>query len=74
MLDSRSSPREQASEPPSYGAIFVSNLPEAIGSASEMRAAGTHAAAIRRLWLLVALICAAATVAGYAIAGNARVS
>jgi len=49
-------------------AIFVSNLPEAIGSATEMRAAGTPAAAIRRLWLLVALVCTAATVAGYAIA------
>jgi zinc transporter, ZIP family len=49
-------------------AIFVSNLPEAIGSSTEMRAAGTPAAAIRRLWLLVALICTAATVAGYAIA------
>jgi zinc transporter, ZIP family len=49
-------------------AIFVSNLPEAIGSSTEMRAAGTPAAAIRRLWLLVALICIAATVAGYAIA------
>ncbi len=30
-------------------AIFVSNLPEAIGSASDMRAAGTRPAAIRRL-------------------------
>jgi ZIP family zinc transporter len=49
-------------------AIFVSNLPEAIGSSTEMRAAGTTAAAIRRLWLLVALICIGATVAGYAIA------
>ena len=45
-------------------AIFVSNLPEAIGSSTEMRAAGTRPAAIRRLWLLVALICAAATVVG----------
>jgi zinc transporter, ZIP family len=51
-------------------AIFVSNLPEAIGSSTEMRAAGTRPAAIRRLWLLVALICAASTVAGYAIADN----
>jgi ZIP family zinc transporter len=49
-------------------AIFVSNLPEAIGSSTEMRAAGRRPAAIRRLWLIVALICAAATVAGYAIA------
>jgi ZIP family zinc transporter len=51
-------------------AIFVSNLPEAIGSSTEMRAAGTRPRAIRRLWLLVALICASATVAGYAIADN----
>jgi ZIP family zinc transporter len=49
-------------------AIFVSNLPEAIGSSTEMRAAGTQASTIRRLWLLVALICVAATVGGYAIA------
>ncbi|WP_217922085.1 ZIP family metal transporter [Miltoncostaea oceani] len=51
-------------------AIFVSNLPEAIGSATDMRAAGTPAAAIRRLWVIVAVICTAATVAGYAIADN----
>jgi len=51
-------------------AIFISNLPEAIGSSTEMRAAGTHPAAIRRLWLLVALICTAATVAAYAIADS----
>jgi ZIP family zinc transporter len=51
-------------------AIFVSNLPEAIGSSTEMRAAGRRPATIRRLWLLVALICAAATVVGYAIADN----
>jgi zinc transporter, ZIP family len=51
-------------------AIFVSNLPEAIGSSTDMRAAGTHAGAIRRLWLLVALICTAATVAGYALADS----
>ena len=49
-------------------AIFVSNLPEAIGSSTEMRAAGTNAAAVRRLWLIVALTCTAATVAGYALA------
>jgi zinc transporter, ZIP family len=51
-------------------AIFVSNLPEAIGSSTEMRAAGTRPGAIRRLWLVVALICAASTVVGYAIADN----
>jgi zinc transporter, ZIP family len=51
-------------------AIFVSNLPEAIGSATEMVAAGTRPSAIRRLWLLVALIGAAATVMGYAVADS----
>jgi zinc transporter, ZIP family len=51
-------------------AIFVSNLPEAIGSSSEMRAAGTRPAAIRRLWLLIALVCTLATVLGWAIAKN----
>jgi zinc transporter, ZIP family len=51
-------------------AIFVSNLPEAIGSSTEMRASGTHPSAIRRLWMLVAGICAAATVVGYAVADN----
>jgi ZIP family zinc transporter len=51
-------------------AIFVSNLPEAIGSSTEMRAAGKPPATIRRLWILVALICATATVGGYVIADN----
>jgi len=49
-------------------AIFVSNLPEAIGSATEMRAAGTRPATIRRLWIAVALVCTLASVAGYALA------
>jgi zinc transporter, ZIP family len=51
-------------------AIFVSNLPEGIGSSAEMRAAGTDASKIRRLWLVVAVICTAATVVGFAIADN----
>ncbi|HWH96074.1 MAG TPA: hypothetical protein VNT03_19580 [Baekduia sp.] len=49
-------------------AIFVSNLPEAIGSSTDMRGAGTSGRAIRRLWLLVAVVCALATIVGYAIA------
>ena len=52
-------------------AIFVSNLPEAIGSASQMRAAQRPPAVIRRLWLAVAAICVLATVGGYAIADTA---
>lgn len=49
-------------------AIFVSNLPEALGSASELRAAGRSPAAIRRLWVAVAALCTAATVLGYGVA------
>jgi ZIP family zinc transporter len=51
-------------------AIFVSNLPEGFGSSTEMRAAGIQPAKIRRLWIVVALICTAATVAGFAIADS----
>jgi len=57
-------------------AIFVSNLPEALGSATDMREAGRSREAILRLWLLVAAICAVATVIGYlaadAISADAR--
>jgi ZIP family zinc transporter len=49
-------------------AIFVSNLPEAIGSATEMHGAGTSRVRIYRLWIAVAVICMLATVIGYAIA------
>jgi ZIP family zinc transporter len=49
-------------------AIFVSNVPEAVGSASDMRADGYSSAAIARLWIVVAVLCTLATVAGYAIA------
>jgi ZIP family zinc transporter len=52
-------------------AIFVSNLPEAIGSASEMSVAGTPRSKILRIWVSVAAICALASVAGYAIADAA---
>ena len=52
-------------------AIFVSNLPEAVGSATEMRAAGRSRAAICGLWIIVAMICTLATVAGYGIADAA---
>ena len=49
-------------------AIFVSNLPEAIGSASEMRAAGTASRSVLALWCAVAAICALASAAGYGLA------
>ena len=49
-------------------AIFVSNLPEAIGSATDMRAAGTPPRQIRLLWFAVAGLCALATPLGYFLA------
>lgn len=57
-------------------AIFVSNLPEALGSADDMSKGGKPREAILRLWLLVAAICALASLAGYLLAdsvgGNGR--
>ena len=51
-------------------AIFVSNLPEAVGSATDMREAGTSKRQIRLLWLAVAGFCALATPLGYLLAGT----
>jgi zinc transporter, ZIP family len=57
-------------------AIFISNLPEAMGSASDMRENGRSSRSILGLWLVVAAICTLATVVGFAIAdaggGNFR--
>jgi ZIP family zinc transporter len=50
------------------GAVFVSNLPEAVGSATDMRAAGTPVRQIRLLWITVAALCALATPLGYLLA------
>jgi zinc transporter, ZIP family len=52
-------------------AIFVSNLPEAVGGASEMQGAGERRRRVVRLWVGVAAVCALATPAGYAIADSA---
>jgi ZIP family zinc transporter len=52
-------------------AVFVSNLPESVGSATEMRAAGRPPRDIILLWIAIASICALSTVGGYAIADAA---
>jgi len=49
-------------------AIFISNLPEAIGSASEMHDAGRGRRPIIELWLAVAVVVTLATVAGWGLA------
>ena len=51
-------------------AIFISNLPEAVGSATEMLDAGRPRAAILRLWIVVAVICTLATLVGFVIADD----
>ena len=53
------------------GAIFVSNLPEAIGSATAMRGAGRSRRDVIVLWAAVALICTLASGIGFAIADAA---
>jgi ZIP family zinc transporter len=57
-------------------AIYVSNLPEAIGSATEMDRTGVGRRRVIGLWCAVAAVCALASVFGYAIAdatsGNLR--
>jgi len=60
-------------EPISIGlvvAIFVSNLPEAIGSATAMRAAGSPQRIIYKLWIAVAVVCVLASAAGYGLADS----
>jgi ZIP family zinc transporter len=52
-------------------AIWVSNLPEAIGSASDMKKTGRPGGKIVRLWAVVAALCTGATVLGFAIADAA---
>ena len=52
-------------------AIFVSNLPEAIGSASAMHSSGKRPGSILLLWAGVAICCTLATVAGDALGDSA---
>ena len=51
-------------------AIFVSNLPEAIGSANDMLKSGKTRSSVLRLWGAVAAVCVLATLAGYGVADN----
>jgi zinc transporter, ZIP family len=52
-------------------AVFVSNLPEAIGGASDMHKSGMDRGPILRIWTGVAVVCVFASLAGYAIADGA---
>lgn len=52
-------------------AVFISNLPESIGSATESRASGTDRGSILRLWAGVAIISTLATVVGFGLLDGA---
>ena len=49
------------------GAVFLGNVPESLGSAAAMREEGRSNRYIILVWLVVAVICTVATVAGYAL-------
>ncbi|WP_243228584.1 ZIP family metal transporter [Microbacterium sp. CIAB417] len=49
-------------------AILVSNLPESIGSASDLLEGGMRRSRVIGLWAIVAVACALATIAGFALA------
>ena len=51
-------------------AVFLSNLPEAVGSASDMRAAERSPRQVMGLWIGVAVICAVAGGIGFALADS----
>ena len=53
-------------------AVFISNLPEAVGSASAMKASGWSRRSVIGLWIAVAAICTAATVGGTLLAAVAH--
>lgn len=52
-------------------AVFISNLPEAIAGTSGMLAGSWKKGRILLLWLLIAVVCAFSSLAGYALLENA---
>jgi ZIP family zinc transporter len=51
-------------------AVFISNLPEATAATTGMRSGGWSRAKIPSLWLVVGVVCAGATAAGYGLLGG----
>jgi zinc transporter, ZIP family len=52
-------------------AVFISNLPESIAGSTGMKASGWSRGRIAVLWIIIAVICAASTVAGYSLFAGA---
>jgi ZIP family zinc transporter len=52
-------------------AVFISNVPEAIAATTGLGAGGWSRFRIMRLWLLIAVVCGVASLAGFALLENA---
>jgi zinc transporter, ZIP family len=48
-------------------AVFISNLPESIAGSTGMRAGGWGTWKVNSLWIIIALVCAVATIAGFTL-------
>jgi ZIP family zinc transporter len=55
-------------------AVFLSNLPEAIAATTGLRTAGWRTRNVLGLWLVVMLVSALASLAGYGLFGDASPS
>jgi len=51
-------------------AVFISNLPEAVAATTGMRSGGWSRTKILLLWLVIAVVCAGASAAGYGLLGD----
>jgi ZIP family zinc transporter len=47
--------------------VFISNLPESIAGSTGMKAAGWSRFRIQSIWIVIAIICAAGSVAGFSL-------
>jgi ZIP family zinc transporter len=52
-------------------AVFISNLPEAIAGTTGMKSAGWNRGKIALLWVIIAVVCALASIAGYSLFSKA---
>jgi ZIP family zinc transporter len=52
-------------------AVFISNLPEAIAGSTGMKAGGWGRKKIILLWIVIALVCAVSTIAGFSLFSGA---
>jgi ZIP family zinc transporter len=51
-------------------AVFISNLPEAVAATTGLRSGGWSRTKIHLLWLVIAVVCAGASAAGYGLLGD----